>query len=930
VISFTIECPAALRAFIDFCHRIQPQPDLPELFGRGPETFFDTPTRCWQFRRTMRTACWVLAVALGGFFPRALQGQPSVLTLRVANTTLQLPQSPASFGFALTNAFPGLSFNQPVCIASPPGETNRLFILEKGGTIAVITNLASPTRTVFMSLGVNASGESGLIGLAFHPGYATNRYFYVFSSRTLNTSQGNGLHQRVSRFEISPTNPNQGLANTELPLITQFDLADNHNGGDLHFGPDGYLYISVGDGGAQYDGSTNTQTITKNFFSAIMRIDVDKRPGNLLPNPHTANTTNYFIPADNPFVGRTNFNGQVVNPANIRTEFYAVGFRNPWRMSFDSVTGQLYVGDVGQDTWEEVDVVTKGGNYGWVWREGLHPGYRTSQMPAGLAYINPIQEHRHGTATNQGNSVIGGVVYRGARFSQLYGAYVFGDYTSGNIWILRYNGTNTVPFQRITGASSPVAFGTDPRNGDVLIAQLGGSIMRLEYNATQTGTPLPPTLADTGAFADLATLTPNAGIVPYSINVPFWSDNARKTRWFSVPDTNRTIGFNADANWSFPSGAVWIKHFDLELTNGVPESARRLETRFIVRNSSGVYGVTYRWDSPTNATLVPEAGLDEAFLVHDGGTTRTQVWHYPGRAECLACHTPQGGLALGFNTPQMNSEFDYGAGPENQIAALSRVGYFSTAVSNLNTLRALANPTNTAYSLDYRVHSYVAANCSQCHQPGGPSAASWDARITTPLSQAGIINGALNNDAGDTNNRVIKPGSLANSMLLSRISRRAAGQMPPIASNELDTNAIALVSAWITNGLAGYQSFNDWQLAHFGSTNAPNAQPDADPDNDGANNNLEFLTDTDPLADADAWRVGVQQTGDTVDIAFPHIANRGFQVEWAPDLQTPIVWGPLDVPSNRLFFAVSNFTANVIDTITNAPARFYRVRVSEP
>jgi mono/diheme cytochrome c family protein len=551
-------------------------------------------------------------------------------------------------------------------------------------------------------------------------------------------------------------------------------------------------------------------------------------------------------------------------------------------------------------------------------------------MPAGLAYINPIQEHRHGTATNQGNSVIGGVVYRGARFSQLYGAYVFGDYTSGNIWILRYNGTNTVPFQRITGASSPVAFGTDPRNGDVLIAQLGGSIMRLEYNATQTGTPLPPTLADTGAFADLATLTPNAGIVPYNINVPFWSDNARKTRWFSVPDTNRTIGFNADANWSFPTGAVWIKHFELELTNGVPESARRLETRFIVRNSSGVYGVTYRWDSPTNATLVPEAGLDEAFLVHDGGTTRTQVWHYPGRAECLACHTSQGGLALGFNTPQMNSEFDYGAGPENQIAALSRVGYFSTAVSNLNTLRALANPTNTAYSLDYRVHSYVAANCSQCHQPGGPSAASWDARITTPLSQAGIINGALNNDAGDTNNRVIKPGSLANSMLLSRISRRGAGQMPPIASNELDTYAIALVSAWITNGLAGYQNFDDWQLAHFGSTNAPNAQPDADPDSDGANNTLEFLTDTDPLSNGDAWRVGVQQTGDTVDIAFPHIANRGFQVEWAPDLQTPIVWGPLDVPSNRLFFAVSNFTANVIDTITNAPARFYRVRVSEP
>ncbi len=278
----------------------------------------------------------------------------------------------------------------------------------------------------------------------------------------------------------------------------------------------------------------------------------------------------------------------------------------------------------------------------------------------------------------------------------------------------------------------------------------------------------------------------------------------------------------------------------------------------------------------------------------------------------------------------MNHDFDYGAGPENQIAALSRVGYFSTPASNLNTLRALAPPTNTAHSLDFRVRSYLAANCVQCHQPGGPSVAAWDARVTTPLSRAGIINGAVNNDAGDTNNRVIKPGSLANSMLLSRISKRGPGQMPPIASNELDTNAIALASAWITNGLANYQSFSDWQIANFGSTNAPDAAPDADPDNDTASNTLEYHTGTDPQSGTDVWRVGVQQTADTVDISFLHVANRGFQVEWTSNLLTPVVWGSLDVPSNRLFFAATNFTATVADTITNAPARFYRVSISEP
>jgi len=146
----------------------------------------------------------------------------------------------------------------------------------------------------------------------------------------------------------------------------------------------------------------------------------------------------------------------------------------------------------------------------------------------------------------------------------------------------------------------------------------------------------------------------------------------------------------------------------------------------------------------------------------------------------------------------------------------------------------------------------------------------------------------------------------------------------------LDASAIGLLSAWITNGLAGYQSFAAWQIAHFGDTNAPNAAPTADPDSDGADNTLEYHTGTGPLSTTDVWRVGVQATADAVDILFPHIANRGFQVEWTPGLLTPITWEPLDVPANRLFFAATNFNAGVADTITNAPAKFYRVRISEP
>ncbi|MBE0542149.1 MAG: PQQ-dependent sugar dehydrogenase [Verrucomicrobia bacterium] len=857
---------------------------------------------------------------------------------RVANTTLtNFPAQPPQFGYTVTNAFPGLPLTQPVCIASPPGETNRLFILEKGGNIVVITNLASPNRTVFMTLSVVTSSESGLLGLAFHPNYAANGYFYVFSSRNLTTSQGSGLHQCISRFQVSPTNPNQGLPATEEFLIRQRHTAANHNGGDLHFGPDGYLYVSLGDEGPQYNGAGHAGIITNNFFSAILRLDVDKRPENPLPNPHPANSTNYHVPADNPYIGLTQLNGAPVIPSDIRTEFYSIGYRNPWRMSFDPATGFLYVADVGQNLYEEVSVITNGAHAGWPYYEGnllarsLYPDRPNlyTNPPPGLTF--PVQAYGHGSGPLQGNSVSGGIVYRGDRISQLYGAYVFGDYTSGNIWFLRYDGTNTVPFQRITGASGPVAFGADPRNGDVLIAQINNSqIGRLEYNTTSSGTPLPPTLADTGAFSDLTSLTPNPGIMPYDINVPFWSDNALKSRWFSVPNTNLAIGFSPNGNWSFPTGTVWVKHFELELTNGLAESRQRLETRFLVRNPNGVYGVTYRWDSADNATLVPESGLDEAFTINDGGTLRTQVWRYPSRSECLACHTPQGGLALGFNTAQLNRDFDYHGTTTNQLEALRLAGYFSNEVTNRHLLPALAPATSETVSLEYRVRSYLAANCVSCHQPGGLVSSLWDARISTPGPEARIINGLLHNNFGDSNHRVIAPGSLANSILFQRIANLGPGHMPPLATSVVDAEAVNLLAAWITNDLAGYQSFADWQIAYFDSTNAPNGGPDDDWDKNGASNYLEFLTGTNPTNALDGWRISIALSNDTAHIMFPQIANRGFEVEGTRSLFGAESWSPLNTPANAPFFSISNRTAIVMDPLSSGTNIFYRVRVFEP
>jgi glucose/arabinose dehydrogenase len=863
--------------------------------------------------------------------------------------TLRMPAEPPTFGYTLVNAFGNLTFSNPTVILSPPGETNRLFVVEQGGKVAVIPNLAAPNRSVFLDISAKIVGgsptdERGLLGMTFHPGYATNGYFYLFYSCN-STTPGiatNALHERVARFQVSATNANVAATNEQI-LIDQYDQAGNHNGGCLQFGPDGYLYISVGDEGDQNSTLGNSQRLDRDFFSAILRIDVDKRAGNLAPNPHPSNTNNpsgtinYSIPSDNPYLGVTSFNGTNISPSALRTEFYAIGFRNPWRFSFDPTTGYLYCGDVGQDTWEEIDIVVKGANYGWYNREGLHQGPGPATIPVGN--VDPIQEYHHGTAANQGNSVSGGVVYRGSNIPSLYGHYVFADYVSGNVWALRYDQTNTVPFFRLTGDAGIAAFGVDPRNGDVLTAdQSEDTIKRLVYDTnTVIGTQLPPTLAQTGAFTNLETLTaqsdllpPNAGMVPYDINVPFWSDNARKSRWFFDAGLSNIV-FRPEGPWTFPAGMAWVKHFDLELTNGVPESSRRLETRILVKTTNSVYGVTYRWgNSLTNATLVPDAGLDEEFTINDAGVLRTQVWHYPSRSECLSCHTSAGGWALGFNTLQLNKKVDFGTGLTNQIARWNRAGYFAGSLSNLHALRALAHAANTNASAEWRVRSYLAANCAQCHQPGGLVGSGWTAAITNRTADAGIVRGALNNNGGDPDNRVVTPGDVGHSMMLARISTRGAGQMPPLATTVLDTNAMALLRFWITNDLPSFETFAQWQVRWFGSTDEPNAAADFDADGDFSANYAEYVAGTNPLDPVDAWGVSISGDAGHALLQIPQPANRLVEVQEANSLGAPSVWTFLDLPENRPCYPSAARQVNISQSLTNGLQKFYRVRLSQP
>ena len=484
---------------------------------------------------------------------------------RERNQTLRFPQSTVTYSYSLTNAFGALTFENPIAIATPPGEVNRVFVAEQRGVVTMVTNLSSPVKSTVLDLSARISGgspndERGLLGLAFHPRFSENRHLFLFYSLQTNTPAGTGLHQRLSRFQMSPGSNSVDPA-TELPLITLRDEANNHNGGDLHFGSDGYLYITMGDEGNQNDSLNNSQRIDKDFYSGILRIDVDGKPGNLTPNPHPAITGSYWIPADNPFVGATSFNGSAVAPENVRTEFYAVGLRNPWRISFDPLTGELWCGDVGGSLREEINIIRKGGNYGWAFREGETLGPKANQAPLNFAGDEPVLTYGRGSGTNQGNCVVGGVVYRGENYPELYGAYIFGDYTSANIWALQPQGTGS-SLVHLMKENSVSAFGVDPRNGDVLLAdQSEDMIKRLVATETGSAPTFPGKLSETGAFSDPSLLETEPGIVEYSVILPEWMERTHSRRWFSIPELEKTIRFHAQNTWQFPAGTVWMQHF---------------------------------------------------------------------------------------------------------------------------------------------------------------------------------------------------------------------------------------------------------------------------------------------------------------------------------------------------------------------------------
>ncbi len=869
-------------------------------------------------------------------------------TLKIANPALRVPASPPAAAFSVPTALGTLTFTQPVCLATPPGETRRLFVCEKTGVIRLVNDVtaANPASAVFLNLKALVDGratedfvnnsalgdESGLLGLAFHPDYATNRQFYLFYSLIRNGTR----HQRVSRFTTQAGNPDAADTGSELILIDQLDQAGNHNGGDLHFGPDGYLYISVGDEGNANDTLLNSQLVNRDLFGGILRIDVDKKPGNPAPTSHPAIPTDagqsrFAIPVDNPFVpvalgGDWNgsYNGTTVT-GTVRREFWATGLRNPWRMSFDPVTGHLWCADVGQGSWEEVNRITRGGNYGWVFREGNATGFRSGSHPPipanfdALYHALPVHQYPR-SGDFGGYSVTGGRVYRGTRIAELTGKYLCADYGSGNLWAMNLDGTGV---RRLLGEPGISAFGVDPSNGDLLLADLGDGLIRRLTPSTLGGT-YPATLSATGLFADLGDLSPSPGLVPYDVNLPFWSDHAIKRRWFVVPDGSSRFTASDEGLWTLPAGTIWVKHFDMEMQRGVPASKKRIETRLLVKNAGGAYGVSYRWnEAGTEATLVGDGGADFPLAVTANGTPAPQTWRIPSRAECMVCHTPQAGHALSFNTRQLNLGGLMGGIAGNQLATLHQQNYFTANPGPPNLLPRHARPDESGVSMEAKVRSYLAVNCAYCHKSGGTAPPSWDGRAELTLDQTGLLLGNAANSGGDPLNKLVVPADTTRSILLHRVAAtQGFTRMPPLGSNVTDSASAALLAAWINGELAGRQSYDAWRSARFEPDADPAGAPAADPDGDSATNHDEFLAGTAPLDGASTFRPGI--TGDPLKLSFTLPVNRSYRIDTSTTLGA---WTPWDIPGNQ-GLPVSGGLLEFAIPPTD-PQRFFRVEIKE-
>ncbi|MEX0273185.1 MAG: PQQ-dependent sugar dehydrogenase, partial [Flavobacteriaceae bacterium] len=655
------------------------------------------------------------------------------------------------------------------------------------------------------------SKHGGIQNMVFHPSFGQDvgkDYLYVYYvHRPDDAGASAPYYDRLSRFTWNGTHFGE---ESELILINQYDVSRGHDGSGLAFGSDGFLYVTVGDEGTQNAAATpHVQKINDRFRSGVWRIDVDQQGGSIShpirrqPKQSTvpagwdnSYTQGYFVPYGNPW---DNPDGSVLD------EYYALGLRNPFRMTYDSPTNTFWIGDVGGSGGEEINLMDKPG-LNFMWNYAAGPGL-TGFSPVPNPLIGEERPPLHHYNFSGGRAVIGGYIYRGDKIPSLRGKYIYGDNVKTSIHAISLNeslenqGAETLVTvgggRLFSGISS---FGLT-HSGELLVLKLSGGIAgvgkiyRIAPKLVTDVSEMPTTLSQTGVFSDLSGLVPSNGFIPYDVNTPLWTAGTLKKRWIALPNdgqidtVDERITYSETGPWGFPIGTVLVKHF------GMP-SGKKLETRIWIHGEDGIwFGASYKWR---------ENGA-EADLLIEGGTETLQIdgesftYQYPSSSQCYDCHNQISGWVLGFKTSQLNGNAYYPTTGRtaNQLETLGHLGF----IPQLNTDNVLTSVAvdDHSQSLEIRARSYLDANCAHCHQPSA-NEAFFDARLGTPLTNQGLINGKIKSELYDYGDLVIAKGDVGRSALHNRMNTMdSEAAMPPLAKGRIDREAVQLIHNWITS-----------------------------------------------------------------------------------------------------------------------------------
>ena len=731
--------------------------------------------------RVPRIPVWILLL-LGIATAEAAEADRTPVN-RVPWTTSRIIGSPEPpLPYTTEPYLPGVAIPNPVFVTTEPGTRNLMVVLQSSDegrparVLRIDPKATPPATTPFLEIPSRLT-----YSIAFHPGYPTNGLAFLIGNGPRGPETRTNILWRIRVSRSAPFLPEPGSETTLLEWPS-----GGHDGGGMDFDRDGLLYVSTGDGSNDSDALDSGQTLD-DLLGAVLRIDVDH------PDPGRT----YGIPRDNPFIDHPGARGEI----------WAYGLRNPWRLCVDRPTGQIWVGNNGQDLWETAHLVRRGENYGWSVHEGSHLFYRHRRRGP-TPVVAPTFEHPHSEA----RSLTGGVVYRGARLPDLDGVYVYGDHSTGRLWGGRHDGTRVTWHRELAATPlQPTAFAVSP-DGDLLIADLGTGLHRL-VPATRTNAPgsFPRKLSETGLFSSTRDHRVQPGVVSYQLVAPGWTDGATSEHLLGLPGTAQANP-TPERSWSLPNGTVLVQTLSLPRPGTASGAPRRIETRILSQQGGQWSGYTYRWsDDQSDAELVSAAGEDRDYRVSDSsapGGVSSHPWRFPSRAECLVCHSRAAGFVLGFSTLQLDRD--------DQLKSWERLGLLSQSAPRPPEDARLVDPHDTTAPLEVRARSYLHVNCAGCHIQAGGGNARMQLEITTPREKMELVGARPQHDSfGLKDPMLVSPGRPDSSVLLHRLSRRGPGQMPPLVSQRVDTRAVTLFRDWIASLTPPPVAERPWRLADF-------------------------------------------------------------------------------------------------------------------